>query len=169
METTSVWSTLGEVTEVKYLGLVLSKDCKWNLHWKYVRGRANRAAFAIMKLAGYLKLRVSGVIEMVRAVILAILFYGVPAWAPPEGGFEEMDRLAMLPVRTALGVPRTAGHRAVLVEAGVVPAVLSWDYLCLATARRVIKRSSSIENPAAAILKCGRVRRNESLVGIIRW
>ena len=75
---------LEEVTEVKYLGLVLSKDCRWNLHWKYVRGKANRIAFAIMKLAGYLKLRLSGAIEMVRAVILAILFHGVPAWAPPE-------------------------------------------------------------------------------------
>ena len=74
-----------EVNEVKYLGLMLSKDCKWSSHWEYARGKANRAAFAVMKLLGYLKLWVSGVIEMVKAVILAILFYGVPVWAPPEG------------------------------------------------------------------------------------
>ena len=100
-----------EVNEVKYLGLMLSKDCKWNSHWEYTRGKANRAAFAVMKLSGYLKLRVSGVIEMVKAVILAILFYGVPVWAPPEGGFDEMDRLAMLPVRTALGSHELRGSK----------------------------------------------------------
>ena len=55
-----------------------------------------------------------------------------------------------------------------MVEAGVTPASLNWDYVCLVTARRLIKGASFIENPAVDVIKYGRARRVRSLAGVVR-
>ena len=74
---------LREGSELKYLGLMLRNDCSWVLHWNYVKEKARRASFSVARLAGIIRLNGMAVAAMVKSVVRAILFYGVPVWAPP--------------------------------------------------------------------------------------
>ena len=143
---------LREVREVKYLGLMIKYDCTWGLHWKYVKEKARRASFAVTRFGGRIRLNVLAMVSIVKAVVRAILFYGVPVWAPPkEACFAKMDEMVVTPVALALGMPRQAGKLAVMVETALTPSDIFWDYLCLSVVRRMLR--GKVENPAVALVK----------------
>ena len=75
-----------------------------------------------------MRLNALALLAMVKAVVRAVLFYGVPVWAPPKGGgFSVMDEIVVAPLASALGIPKQAGTMAVMVEVALPPSDIFWE------------------------------------------
>ena len=90
-----------------------------------------------------LNLAVSWVVLLVL-VLVPIFFFGVPLWAP-SSGFMEMDNCISTPIARALSLPWNVGRCSVLLETGLLPSEILWEYICLKVCARIL---SNEDNPA---------------------
>ena len=74
------------VMEYKYLGVVLSADCTWRAHVKYVLDKAERTVHALGSVLH--NKRVSTAVRRVvlQAVLRPVVEHGSPVWEPTPDG-----------------------------------------------------------------------------------
>src|SRR6185312_6746162 len=97
------------VQQYKYLGVIFTPNLSWSAHADSVITKAKVAANMIQRIIR--RDRPPGVIAirtLVLATVLPIITYGWPVWRPSAAHFDMFLSILIRPLRTVLGLPRTA-------------------------------------------------------------
>src|SRR3954452_3575098 len=70
-------------------------------------------------------------LALVRGILLPQISYSLPFFRPTKEQFERMDNIIAYPLKTSLGLPKTASTRAILCEFGLVGTCLLREKLLL--------------------------------------
>jgi hypothetical protein len=126
------------VESYKYLGLLLHRNAKWELHGGDLLRRVRAAAFTIVSI---IQLRGPPLLSAIRTLVIAVmtstLSYGMPIYQPTPAHLKILDATLATPLRIALGLPnRGTSAQAVLDECGVPNSQTLLDREALSLSQR---------------------------------
>ena len=79
---------------------------------------------------------------MCKQIIQSSLSYGFPVWVPPAGSHAHADDPTIKPFACAIGCPWNAGPAGCLIEAGILPFEILWEYMALSFGSKLFKSNS---------------------------
>jgi len=115
--------TFNFVEQYKYLGVIFAANGSWVQHGNAVAEKAAIAANMVQRIIH--RNRLPGVITirtLIRTTVLPIITYGWPVWRPTVTMIQRYHSIIIRPLRTVLGLPRTAPTLPLLVEVAI-PAI----------------------------------------------
>jgi ribonuclease HI len=115
--------TFNFVQQYKYLGIIFASDGSWTQHSNAIAEKAAIAANMVQRIIH--RNRLPGVVTirtLIRTTVLPIITYGWPVWRPTATMIKRYHSIIIRPLRTVLGLPRTAPTLPLMVELAI-PAI----------------------------------------------
>ena len=79
---------------------------------------------------------------MCKQIIQSSVSYGFPVWVPPAGSHVHAYDLTIKPFARAIGCPWNAGPAGCLIETGILPFEILWEYMALSFGSKLFKSNS---------------------------
>ena len=114
-----------EVTEYKYLGVMLASDCSWAAHARYVLAKAKSTVHALGAVLH--NKRVSTVVRRVvlQAVLRPVVEFGSPVWVPTAAELAQLEQVQTSVLRRMVSCGRNVADDVLRVELACRPYA-SW-------------------------------------------
>jgi hypothetical protein len=114
-----------EVTDYKYLGVMLASDCGWATHAQYVLEKATKTVHALGAVLH--NKRVSTVVRRVvlQAVLRPVVEFGSPVWVPAATDLAKLEQVQTAVLRRMVSCSRNVADDVLRVELACRPYA-SW-------------------------------------------
>ena len=116
--------TLRVVNDIKYLGVWISSDLKWNTQGKKIVEKAKKRQGEWMKVMYNKNLSVYNRINLYKTMVRPVIEYGAEVWWPTEQQLKELEKVQRECAKTILGVVPQTANVAVIAETGL-PSIRS--------------------------------------------
>jgi hypothetical protein len=113
------------VNEYKYLGVVLSADCRWGAHMQYAARKATKAAFAVGCVLRNCRVCTAVRRIVLLAVIRPIVEYASTVWDASGAGLALLEQVQTRVLRRVMRAPGTAADDVLRMEVGC-RSYISW-------------------------------------------
>src|SRR4051812_24242769 len=137
---------LSRVDNYNYLGINLPCNMRWwKEHFAQLLRKIRQTSYMIARTARnfYRSPGPMCALALVRGILLPQISYSLPFFRPTEEQFDKMDSIITYPLKTSLGLPKSASTRAILCEFGLVGTRLLREKLLLTLYARSLDSSSS--------------------------
>lgn len=148
-------TTFKRVKNARYLGVIISEDCKWKDQEKFVLDKVRSRVRDLVRTG--LVVKEMGVVDGLRlwdALVHPVAYWAVGAWQPSKGWAEKMNRIKRRFARGLLGVAASTPNAAVEGETGMMKAneditlrrLLFWDRLRRCESKIIKTQVNEIES-----------------------
>lgn len=142
---------LARLTKGKYLGLVLNERWEWGDHTAFVLARVGSSLKSIALHVAATSPAWSVVMQLVQALVLPRVTYGMPVYAPTPADSSKLATALARGLYRVLNVPDNPSAMAVLVDNSLLSPEFGLRLAALRYAHRLWK-SKATRNPAAGLL-----------------